>query len=221
MANVLEGTSAFKGTGPFKDRPNPNLRIVAVLQPFNVGYFVKKDSPFKTIKDLKGHKIATEFTGQAIIKVLSQAMLATAGLTTDDVQAVPVPNIVRGADDFEEGKTDAFFFALGSGKVSQVDAGVGGIRLLPIENNAATLAAIRKYVPQAYVATTAPGKHNPGVTAKTNVMAYDYLLIAGAHVKDDVVYQVAKVVHDNKPRWSRRSAASPISIRRPWPRTCR
>jgi TRAP transporter TAXI family solute receptor len=198
LCNVLEGTSAVEGTGPFKGKPNPNLRLVSVLQPFNVGYFVKKDSPIKTIKDLKGKKIATEFTGQAIIKVLSQAMLATAGLTTADVDPVPVPNIVRGADDFAEGKTDAFFFALGSGKVTQVDAAVGGIRLLPIDNTPEALAGLRKFVPQAYIATTEPGKNNPGVTEKTPVMAYDYLMLAGAHVKDDVVYKVAKLVHDNK-----------------------
>jgi len=198
LANVIEGTTAFKGTGPFKDRPNPNIRVAAVLLPFYSAYFVKKDSPIKTINDLKGKKLATEFSGQAIIKLLSQAVLATAGLTPADAQAVPVPNIVRGADDFAEGKTDAFFFALGSGKVSEVDASVGGIRAISLENTPEALAAMRKLVPQAYIGTTSPRKDNPGILAPTNVMAYDYLLLVGSHVKDDVVYQVVKALSTSK-----------------------
>lgn len=198
LANVIEGTTAFKGTGPFKDKPNPNLRVVAVLQPFYSAYFVKKDAPIKSMHDLKGKKLATEYTGQAIIKLLSQAVLATAGLTAADIQPVPVPNIVRGADDFAEGKTDAFFFALASGKVSEVDAAVGGLRALSLDNTPEALAAMRKLVPQAYIGTTTPRKDNPGVLAQTNVMAYDYLLFAGAHVKDDVVYQVIKALFPSK-----------------------
>jgi TRAP-type uncharacterized transport system substrate-binding protein len=31
-------------------------------------------------------------------------------------------------------------------------------------------------------------------------MAYDYLVVAGAHVKDDVVYRIAKAMHENKPK---------------------
>ena len=31
-------------------------------------------------------------------------------------------------------------------------------------------------------------------------MAYDYLVAVGAHVKDDVVYQIAKAMYENKPK---------------------
>jgi hypothetical protein len=47
---------------------------------------------------------------------------------------VPVPNVVKGADDFAAGKTDFFLFALGAGKVRETDAKVGGIRVIGIDS---------------------------------------------------------------------------------------
>ncbi|HET9349697.1 MAG TPA: TAXI family TRAP transporter solute-binding subunit, partial [Burkholderiales bacterium] len=34
----------------------------------------------------------------------------------------------------------------------------------------------------------------------TKLMAYDYVLTVGAHVKDDVVYNIAKAVYSGKPK---------------------
>src|SRR5258707_7528732 len=52
----------------------------------------------------------------------------TGGLARKDIVPVLVPNVVRGADDFIEGKIDGGFFALGAAKMSEVDKTVGGIR---------------------------------------------------------------------------------------------
>jgi TRAP transporter TAXI family solute receptor len=198
LANVLEASSAYAGTSLFNGKPNPNLRAVAVLYPLQIGFFVKKDSPIRSIKDLKGHALPVGYSGQAIIKILSDGMLASAGLTDQDIRGVPVPNIVRGTDDFIEGKADAFFFAVGAGKVAQANASVGGIRMLPAVNTSEGLAALRKFVPQAYITTVEPSKQNVGVEKATEVVSIDYLLFAAARVPDDVVYKLAKALHDNK-----------------------
>ena len=77
-------------------------------------------------------------------------MLANANLSYGDVQKVPVPNVVGGADELAQGKADVFLFALGSGKVSEVDAQVGGLRVLPIDPSPDALARLRKFIPVAY-----------------------------------------------------------------------
>ena len=64
---------------------------------------------------------------------LSRAMLATGGLTEKDIKPVLVPNVIRSADDFASGAADTFFFAFGAPKVREVDATVGGIRVLEID----------------------------------------------------------------------------------------
>ena len=43
---------------------------------------------------------------------------------------VLVPNVIRSADDFVSGAADMFSFAFGAPKVREVDATVGGIRVL-------------------------------------------------------------------------------------------
>ena len=45
LANILEVTNAVKGRGPFKDKAQPNLKVVAVIYPFATGFFVRKDHP--------------------------------------------------------------------------------------------------------------------------------------------------------------------------------
>jgi hypothetical protein len=50
------------------------------------------------------------------------AALAAEGLTEADFDGVPVPHVVRGADDFMQGKVEATSFAVGAGKVAEVRA---------------------------------------------------------------------------------------------------
>lgn len=198
LANILEVTTAYKGVGAFKDRPNPNLRIVAVVYPFEVGLFVKKDSPAQTVNDIKGLRISSEYSGQRIIGTLVNAVLANANISMADMQAVPVANIVGNADDFAAGKVDVGFFAVGAGKVSEVDASVGGIRFLAVNSDADAEKRMQGVVPQSYVTLTKPRADLTGVVGETPLMAYDYLLYAGAHVPDDAIERLLAAMVKNR-----------------------
>jgi len=198
VGNTLEAQEAAIGEGPYAGRKQANLRVLAVIFPLNVGIFVKKDSPIKTIANLKGRRVTYGYTAQVTLKRVVDAILANGGLSGGDISPVLVPNVVRGADDFAEGKADGGFFAIGAGKVSEVDKTVGGIRFLPMSDDPKAVAAMQKIVPYAYVHEVKPGPAFAGVVGPTKLMAYDYLVIAGAHVKDDVAYKVAKALHDHK-----------------------
>jgi hypothetical protein len=128
------------------------------------------------------------------------AIIATGGLTRRDVVPVLVPNVVRGADDFIEGKIDGGFFALGAAKVAEVDKTVGGIRYLPVSDDPKAVAAMKKLMPYAYVKLVNPSPAFAGLDGPTKLMAYDYLVAVGAHVKDDTVYRIAKAMFENKPK---------------------
>ena len=199
LGNVLEAQEAANGEGPYAGRRQANLRILAVIFPIHVGLFVKNDSPIRSIKDLKGKRVTYGYTAQVTLKRVVDAILANGGLDHSDIRTTLVPNVVRGADDFVEGKADAGFFAIGAGKVSEVDKTAGGIRFLPLSDAPGAVAAMRKIVPYAYVNEVQPGPAYAGVVGPTRLMAYDYLVLAGAHVKDEVAYRVAKAIHDHKP----------------------
>ena len=198
IANIAEVTEAVAGEGSFAGRKLDKLRVVAPLFPFKVGVFVKDSSPIKTIADLKGQSLTYGFTAQVTLNRVLNGILATGGLTEKDIKPVMVPNVVRGADDFASSKADAAFFAIGSGKVSEVDASVGGVRFLPVADTPEALAALKKILPEGYITTVQPNGKIAGIKAPTPSVAYDYVLVAGAHVPDAVIAQVVKTLHANK-----------------------
>ena len=198
VVNIIEAKEGLTGTGAFAGKKQANIRIVAVLYPFRSGFFVRKDAPMQTIADLKGKRIPYGYTAQVTLKSVVDAFLANAGLTAADVRQVLVPNVIRGTDDFIAEKADAGFFALGAGKVAEANAAVGGIRFLQMDDSPAAVARMQKVLPEAYVVTVNPSPALAGVLAPTKLMAYDYVLIAGAHVKDEIVGRVVEILAANK-----------------------
>ncbi len=198
IVNALEVAEATAGEFAFEGRPLENLRMAARLFPFRVGVFVRNDSPIQSISDLAGQRVTYGFTSQLTLSRVFDGLLATEEVGPDDIQQVLVPNVVRGADDFAAGQADAAFFAMGSGKVSEVDAAVGGIRFLPVSTDDAAVARMQAIVPQAYVQMVEPSESLTGLREEMGVMSYDYVLVAGAHVPDDAVERAVTVLHENQ-----------------------
>jgi len=200
VCNVLEIEEATKGEGPYKGRKQPSLRVLGVIFPLYSSIFVRKDSPIKTLAELKGKRLPYGYSAQVTLERIVDAIIATGGLTRSDIVPVLVPNVVRGADDFIEGKLDGGFFALGAAKVAEVDKTVGGIRYLPVSDDPKDVAAMKKLMPYAYVTLVKPSPAFVGLNGPTKLMAYDYLVAVGAHVKDETVYRIAKAMYENKPK---------------------
>lgn len=198
VCNVLEIEEASRGEGMYKGRKQADLRVLGVIFPLYSSIFVRKDSPIKSLAELKGKRVPYGFSAQVTLERIIDAIIATGGLKRSDVVPVLVPNVVRGADDFMEGKLDGGFFALGAGKVAEVDKTVGGIRFLPLADDAQSLARMQKIMPYAYVTTVKPSPAFVGLDGPTKLMAYDYLVTVGKHVKDDTVYKIAKAMFENK-----------------------
>ena len=66
MSNVPELHYLVKGEVITEGRASPDLRMVARLVPWYNGLIVKKDSPIKTIKDLKGQPMPAGFAGNPL-----------------------------------------------------------------------------------------------------------------------------------------------------------
>lgn len=198
LANELETTYAVKGEVIYKGKPQPDVRVVAILTPFYSVLFVRKDSDIKSLADLKGKRVPTDYVSQRVLDLLVQGTLANGGVTYKDIQKVPVPNVLGGAEKFSEGKADTFDFALGAGAVTETDAKVGGVRALPIDPSPAAMARLRKFVPVAYASLVQPAKGRVGVLKPTYLMTYDYLVLTNKKVPEEAVYKLAKIMHDDK-----------------------
>lgn len=198
LANVYELGLAVRGTEHFDGKPHKNVRAVFIMFPLRTAVFVKKDSPYKTMADLKGARMPDGFASQKILLPILDAAYATAGLTRKDMTPVMTAGVVTSANDFMAGKTDGFAFALGSAKVQEANASVGGIRTLPIPNTPEALEAVRKHLPLAYLRREEPGPRNPGVLEPMHIIAYDALVFASAKASDEAVYKLTKAVFESK-----------------------
>jgi TRAP transporter TAXI family solute receptor len=198
VGNTNEIAEALSGVGMYEGQKLADLRVVTVLMPTPVALFVRKDSPIKSIKDLKGKRVPGTFTAQKIVQNLVAANLANAGLSWNDVKMVPVPNVLRNADDFIQGRLDTFFFALGTGKVLEADTAVGGIRALSIDPSPEAMARFREHVPQIYAHTVQPSENYPGIVEPTIVPTFDLLLFTNAKTPEELMYKVTKALHDGK-----------------------
>lgn len=198
LANVLEMRDALSGTGIYNGQPLKNLRVLSVLMPLRTAFFVPKDSPINSIKDLKGKRVTGRYTSQKIVQYITAGLLANAGLSYKDVKMVPVPNVNRGADDFIQGKADTFFFAVGSGKVREAGAKVGGLKALSVDPSPEAMARFREHHPVVYPLLLQPSKANYGINEPTYVAAMDFLFITHASMSYDVIYKITKAIYGGK-----------------------
>ena len=189
ITNIMEAQDAHEGQ--FKD-----MRIITAVHALRTPLFVRKDSGMVKIADLKGKRFTSGYSAMRNIDKTMLAQLATAGLTYADVKTVPVPNVVRSADEFIAGNADMFSFAFGGPKVKEADASVGGIRALEIDP--AGMAAGKKIMPWAYLTDIGPGPVFTGVEKPMKVYSFDNVLIASSKVPDEFIYKILVLMEQNK-----------------------
>lgn len=197
LNDVNDVITAFSGTGDYA-AAMPNLRIVARINPFPVGLYVREDSGMTSVSDLSGRSVPSGWDAFPIARSHISAILAAGGLSWDDVEQVPVPELIRGSDDMASGRVDSAFFAVGGPKVAEVNASVGGVRFLSIEANEDTLARIREVRPAFYFSEVSPAPVRVGVPEPMMFVTWDNVLVAGAHVADEQVQELLAVLFDKR-----------------------
>jgi TRAP transporter TAXI family solute receptor len=198
ILDVGESADAFHGRGTFKGKPQKNLRTAITLYGFQMAFWVRKDSDIRSLADLKGKRVPAEWVQQTGVIPHTTAVLAAGGLRYDDVDKVPVTNVVPAADMFKAGKLDILFFAVGAPKVQEVAASVGGLRILPMNplpDSEKRMKAVRQ---EYYFSTVKPAPHIAGVDQPSPAQTIDVVVGVGAHVPDNVVYQFVKAMRENK-----------------------
>ena len=202
LMNAIDVANAFSGVDNFAGRKNPNLRLVGVMFSLPIDIAVPNDSPIKTIQDLKGIRMPSQFTAQSTIRAVQDAVLATGGLSTADMKPFPVADYVKGMMALGDGKVDAALFGLGTAASQEVNVALsshGGLRYISLSNTPESVAALRKVFPGGYLTLVQPSPALVGILGPTTVMAYSAYLVTSSHVPDDVVYKATKAIFENKP----------------------
>jgi TRAP transporter TAXI family solute receptor len=188
ISNIMETTDGFEGA-------QKDLRLIAAVHALRTPFFVRKDSPIQKTEDMKGKRVAWGYSAMRNLDKATRAMLATAGLGEADVKPVPVPNIVRGADDFIAGSVDVFFFAFGAPKLREVDA---TIPIRAIETDEKGMGAAKKIMPWGYLTQVGPGPVFTGVEKPIKVYSFDNTIFTNAKVPDETIYKILDTLFKNK-----------------------
>jgi len=196
-SNTFEASFATQGTGNFEGRPNANLRVAAMLVPFTVGLMVAKDSNIQQVTDLKGQPFPTGYAKMKLVGIMQDAIFSAVGMGEKDLQPVPVPNFVKGADLLAEGKVAGVLLAPGSGVVKKTHA-KRPVRFITIPNTPEVEAAIAKVLPGSKLVEVKPSERLVSIASPVHLIGYQYALMTGADVPDDVVYKVVAAIHANK-----------------------
>jgi TRAP transporter TAXI family solute receptor len=197
ISNVPELHYLIAGT-VITERPNPELRMVARIVPWYNGLVVKKDSPIRTLADLKGQPVPAGFTGNPLGKVLITGYLANAGMTFEDTRQVPVPAFPRMFDAFKQQQTVTSIGTIGMAQLREWDAALGGVRFIPFDPAPKAVEAITRHVPHSRVETVQPAQGRLGVDQPTAMLVYDYALWANAKVSNETVAKVVRALFANE-----------------------
>lgn len=190
---------AYNGLEDFAGTPLKDLRTIGVTFSYYLSWIVRNDSPYKTYMDLKGKKVAVGYNANVSQRRSVLSQMAAAGLTEKDFDGVPVPHVVRGADDLAQGKVESTSFAVGAGKVSEINAKIaGGVRYLDIPNDEAALKRMRAVMPMGAFKLLEPGPGLVGIVKPTWVQTEDYAVVGGVHMNEETAYKLAKMLFEQK-----------------------
>jgi len=196
LNNTNDVRMAYRGMKPFI--PSPNLRLITVLFPLRVAFFVPVDSDIKSIADLRGKRIPSEYRAQLAVWYNVTSILAGAGMGWDDVKGVPVPNVVAGTQALIEKRVDAALFAIGAAKVREANAAIsGGIRFLPIDTSPDGIGRMQKAMPGTYPLKLKKGA-SVGVLEDITVEGYDVFIASNTTVSDNAAAALVKALHKSE-----------------------
>ena len=188
------------GRNPFPHAPN--LRLVMRGSPLLVGLLVRKDSPIKTVHDVKGKRMTGEYPAHLAVWYNMFGHLASAGFTWSDVKVVPVPAVNDGVDALLQGRAEVTQHALNSAKTKEADASVG-VRHVSDDCSPEGDKRIRAAVPGYYPRWVKKGEAT-AVVEDTCFIAYDSYFAASKSLPDAAVEAALKAL------WEHESELGPV-----------
>ena len=217
MALSYQGPVRLKigGRNPFQH--TPNVRLVMRGSILMTALLVRKDTPMKTIHDIRGKRLTGEYPAQLANWYNLYGFLAGAGMKWEDVQIVPVPGANEGVDALVQGRADVALHAIDSAKVKEADAAVG-VRHLSLDCSPQGEKRLRAAVPGYYPYWLKRGQAT-AIADDTCVNAYDIYLTTHTALPGKVVNAILKNIWDNVDKlaplhpgfkdWTRQRAVDP------------
>lgn len=166
-----------------------NLRTLNAGPLFRMGFLVRKETGMKYVRELKGKRIAWEWTAFPPNISITLASLFNGGLTLDDVKTVPVTEVVAAVKAVQEGRIDSTVCAVGMSAIAEADTLVG-VRFLHQSMAPEMIKEGQKAMPGCYT-TIQPGGV-PGVPEDTPLWSAPLANLVTTRMPDHVAYKLVE-----------------------------
>jgi uncharacterized protein len=179
--------------------PHKNLRAIAVLWVNTFYVLVRRDSPFRSIEDLKGQRVGIIRPGTSG-EFSTRILLGAHGMSYADVKPIFEP-------------TDSLVPKLGSGEIDAVFSAnplmlaaaqtlneTVPLRLLPIGRTVTN--RLRGSYPFLRPVTVAANQL-PGHSQPTETLGAEWLLVCSSDLSEDLVYQLTRAFFEQLPAMAR------------------
>jgi hypothetical protein len=191
LAEAVKGQGAFAQGGPVP------VRALAVLYENYTHLVVRGDGPVARVADLRGKVVSVGAAGSGT-ELIANRVLAAAGLD-------PATDIVRqslgfsqSADQFRDGKLDAFFISGGVPTSAVLDLASGATmpwRLVPHDE---ILPALQRHGAGLYSRIVIPAGAYPGVPADVPVVGVANLLVVHDRMPDQLAYDITRLLFEKQ-----------------------
>lgn len=194
---ILQNDIAFyalQGVKPMFDKPVPNIRAMATLYPEHIQIHARKDANIKSVKDLKGKRVAVGPLGSGTEQNTIQ-ILEVYGMKFEDLGRVERLSAAESADFLKDNRIDAAFYTTGVGASAIVDPALMiETVIVPVDDAHADML-IKKY--PFYSKDKVPGGIYKGIDKDVPTVAVLAILVVKAELEEDIVYRITKAIFEN------------------------
>lgn len=195
-ANVID---LFLGIGAFKEMgPMPVLTAIGGHS-FPLMFHTTPDKKITKIEDLKGKVVYTSMMGQPMFTQISQAQMATVGLTLEDLKSSStMPSVAQATNDLIEGRIDAFLYPVVPSKVKMINQAKGECVFVNLTEE--QVDDVQTKNPGYFKAVIPEGQY-----ANKKEMRWAICFQTCLHVRADLdpglVHEIVKVVLEHHDEW--------------------
>jgi len=195
---ISSNSAWFNYNGKTKSKKKArNLRIIrSGAGALRLGFVVYDESDIKTVADLKGRRVTSDFGGHAAINPIVTATLAVGGLTWKDVRPVPVTGALDSPRALGADRVEAAWASLGMPVVREIHA-KKKVRYLGLKNTPETLAMLRRMVFPGIRLTNLPPLKHLGLPAPTTLITSDSYLVTHKDADPAVIKEILEALWNN------------------------
>jgi TRAP transporter TAXI family solute receptor len=182
------------GDKPFYPQAFKNLRIIASGGRMSVGFLVLDKSPYKSVQDLKGARLASGYRAQPSAFSPMIADLVNAGMTLKDFKEVTVTSPGAGIVALGEGRVDVVSCGVGMAQAAEVNSREK-VRFLAAPTDPAGVKRAQSIIPGA--SYTEPPTGPAGLEKPTPLLTFAQIIICNESLPDAVVESLLTTWWDN------------------------